>query len=256
LGESALKGISAGQSKGISVNVKSVRLAVSASLVALIMGGLAMTPARAATPAQAVTPAQDETWLGQIQREGNQYAYVGRACPEQAEICYDILARYRIVALNPAAARSVRRLAGGQARLHAHLGPGQDQQHNGTHIVRKAERPKPPAPKTVLVDDNSNGQTVTLGRGDHLQVVLHSTYWTFNRPSDPAVISADRAPKYAPGGPNCPKYPGSGCGTVTVRYTARGSGAAVISADRTSCGEAVRCTPAALHWSVKVNVAG
>jgi hypothetical protein len=85
--------------------------------------------------------------------------------------------------------------------------------------------------------------------------VLHSTYWTFNRPSDKAVISADGKPVYGKG-QNCPPYPGSGCGTVTVRYTAQRRGAAVISADRTSCGEAVRCTQAALHWEIKVTVAG
>ncbi|HEV7865954.1 MAG TPA: hypothetical protein VGR20_24885 [Acidimicrobiia bacterium] len=41
-----------------------------------------------------------------------------------------------------------------------------------------------------------------------------------------------------------------------MRYTVRGSGAAVVSADRTSCGEAVRCMPEAMHWEVSVNVAG
>jgi len=216
-------------------------------MAALVMGGMAMAPAGAATVAQ------NQTWLGQIQPDGGRYAYVGRACPEQTQICYDIVAHYRIVALNPAAARAVRRLAGGQARLHGHLGPGQDPQHNGTLLVTKAERPKPNGPKTVVVDETSNGQTVTLAPGDHLQAVLHSTYWTFDPPSDPTVISADGAPAYT--GAKCPGPPGSGCGTATARYTARRAGSATVSAGRTTCGEAMRCTPAQSRWGVKVRVA-
>jgi hypothetical protein len=112
-----------------------------------MLGGPAMSPA------QAAPKRQDDTWVGQIQRDKSprgpggvpreQYDYVGRACPESAEICYDIVADYRIVALNPSAARAVRRLAGGRARLHGHLGPGQDQRHTGTLYVWKAERPTP-----------------------------------------------------------------------------------------------------------------
>jgi len=228
--------------------VKTTRRAIWAVLVALVLGGLGMAPARAATTAA------EDTWLGNVQKDGSHYDYSGRACPESAQICYDIVANYRIVALTPSAARAVRRLAGGQARLHGHLEPGRDPQHNGTLFVRKAERPTP-GPKTVAVGDDSTGSTVSLRPRDHLQVLLHSTYWTFHRPSDKAVISADGKPVYGKG-QNCPAYPGSGCGTVTVHYTARGRGAAVVSADRTSCGEAVRCTPAALHWAVKVTVAG
>jgi hypothetical protein len=127
--------------------VNSLRRAVSAALIALVMGGLAISPAQAAPK-----PAAD-TWVGQVQRDGSpqgsggvprsHYDYVGRACPESAEICYDIVANYRIVALNPSAARAVRRLAGGRARLHGHLGPGSGQRHTGTLYVWKAERPAP-----------------------------------------------------------------------------------------------------------------
>jgi len=159
------------------------RVASPAVLAALVISGLALAPA-GATPAApaAATPAapagataarpaattaarpaaapstQDETWLGRIQRDGRGYAYVGRACPEQAEICYDIVANYRIVALNPTAARAVRRLSGGQARLHGHLGPGQDGGHNGTLFVTRAERPRGGAARTVQPSDASNAR--------------------------------------------------------------------------------------------------
>jgi hypothetical protein len=236
---------------------RGVRLAVSAALVALLVGGLATFPAaQAAAPAPPAAQPQSGTWVGGLERAGNHYDYVGRACPESVQICYDIVARYRIVPLTPGAARSVRRLAGGQARLTGHLGPAQDSKHTGTLFVRKAERPAP-APKTVAVDETNNGQTVILQPGDHLQVVLHSTYWRFSPSSDPTVISADGQPVYqSPGPKGCGGPPGSGCGTVTARYTAHHAGAAEVSAGRTSCGEAMRCTPAQSRWSVKVNVAG
>lgn len=235
--------------RGRSPHFGRIRLAVPAALAALVVGGLAMTPARAAAPPQR------GTWAGQIERDGSHYDDVGRACPEQVQICYDIVARYRIVPLNPAAARAVRRLAGGQARLTGDLGPAQDSRHTGTLFVRKAQSPAPPA-RTVQVDESNNGQALSLRPGDHLTVVLHSTYWKFNPPSDPTVISADGPPAYAGGGPKCGGPPGSGCGTVTARYTAVRTGSAVVSAGRTTCGEALRCSPAQSRWSVKVTVAG
>ncbi len=244
------------RSKGSVVNT--LRLALSAALAALVVGGLASMPAQAATPvkAPAAAPASTRsgTWDGRVEKDGGHYDDVGRACPESEQICYDIVARYRIVPLNASAAKAVKKLAGGQARLTGHLSPAQDSHHMGTLFVRKAERPAPAA-KTVQVDDKSDGQTVTLRPGDHLTVVLHSTYWQFDAPSDPAVVSADGDPSYAGGGPKCGP-PGSGCGTVTAHYTAGHDGKAVVSADRTSCGEAMRCTPAQSRWSVRVKVAG
>ena len=229
--------------------MKSARRAVSAALAALVMGGLASTPARAAAPPQ------HGTWVGRVERVGGHYDDVGRACPESVQICYDIVARYRIVPLTPATARAVRRLAGGPARLTGHLGPPQDPHHTGTLFVRKAERPAPRA-RTVQVDETNDGQTVTLRPGDHLTVVLHSTYWKFDPPSNPAVVSADGDPVYAGGGPKCGGPPGSGCGTVTAYYTAGHPGSAVVSAGRTTCGEALRCGPANSRWAVTVRVEG
>jgi len=230
-----------------------VRLTVSAALLALVAGGIATFPAQAAAPAGGAAPTQIGTWDGRVQRDGGHYDDVGRACPESAQICYDIVAKYRIVPLTPTAAKAVRRLAGGQARLTGRLGPAQDSQHTGTLFVRKAEGPAPSG-RTVQVDETNNGQAVTLQPGDHLTVVLHSTYWKFNPPSDPAVVSATGDPVYAGGGPRCGGPPGSGCGTATAHYTAGHAGAAVVSAGRTTCGEALRCTPAQSRWSVKVNV--
>ncbi len=228
--------------------MKTSRLVIAALLAAVAFGGFDLAPARAAAK-----PAGD-TWVGQVQRDGDHFDYVGRACPESAQVCMAIVATYRIEPLNPAAARAVRRLSGRQARLDGNLAAGTDAQHNGTLLVRKA-RPVKPAAATVTVDEAAKGSIVRLRPGDHLEVVLHSTYWQFNRPTRPRVISADGPAVFGPG-EACPPYPGSGCGTVTVRYTAHRPGSAVISAHRDSCGEAVRCRPEARDWSVRVNVAG
>ena len=228
--------------------MKTSRLVIAALLAAVVLGGFDLAPARAAGK-----PA-DDTWVGRVQRDGAHFDYVGRACPESAQVCMAIAATYRIVPLNPAAARAVRRLSGRQARLDGKLEGGTDAQHNGTLFVRKARPAEPPA-TTVTVDESAKGSIVRLRPGDHLEVVLHSTYWQFKRPTRPAVMSADGPPVFGPG-EACPPYPGSGCGTITVRYTAQRPGSTVISAHRDSCGEAVRCRPEALDWSVRVNVAG
>jgi hypothetical protein len=111
----------------------------------------------------------------------------------------------------------------------------------------------PPPAHTVTVDEAANGTTVTLARGDRLKVVLHSTYWQFAAVSDPAVLTAEGAPRTGPG-TSCPTFPGSGCGTVTVTFTAARAGHAVVTAGRTSCGEAMGCPPSQSQFRVTVHV--
>ncbi|HEV7865953.1 MAG TPA: hypothetical protein VGR20_24880 [Acidimicrobiia bacterium] len=123
--------------------MKNLRLAIFAALVGLLLGGLAPSPARAATPAQ------EDTWVGRVQRDGNHYDYVGSPCPESAQVCIKSLATYRIVPLNAAAKRAVRRLAGGQGRLTGRLQPGNDPGHGGQLLVRKAERQRPDSPRPL-----------------------------------------------------------------------------------------------------------
>ena len=121
--------------------MKTTRLALSALLVTLVLGGFTLAPAGAAGRPQ---PAED-SWSGRVQRDGNHQDYVGRACPDSARICYDIVVTYRIVPLNPVAARQVRHLSGRQARLRGHFEPGSDGHHGGTLFVSRAE-PRAPAP--------------------------------------------------------------------------------------------------------------
>jgi hypothetical protein len=83
-------------------------------------------------------------------------------------------------------------------------------------------------------------------------VVLRSTYWRLNEAANPAVVAADGPPTVAASRDAC--VPGAGCGTVTQSFVAVGTGQAELSADRTLCGEAMRCRPDQQHFAVSVVV--
>lgn len=123
-----------------------------------------------------------------------------------------------------------------------------------TATPRPTEEPAT-APSTVQAGEADNGGTLTLRPGGTLVVVLHSTYWQFNPPSNPAVVSSEGRPASSPA-PMGSCVPGEGCGTVTARFRALTPGRSTVSAGRTSCGEALRCTGNAGSWSVTVVVSG
>ena len=50
--------------------------------------------------------------------------------------------------------------------------------------------------------------------------------------------------------------PGGGCNPVVATFTAMSAGTAVLSASRTSCGEALRCGPDNSHYHVTIIVTG
>jgi hypothetical protein len=113
----------------------------------------------------------------------------------------------------------------------------------------------PTAPSSRQVSEPDNGTTVTLRTGGALRAVLHSTYWQFDPASDPTVLASQGSPSYSPDPPgSC--VPGGGCGTVTADFQALRPGRAVVTAHRTSCGEALRCTGDAGSWMVTVIVSG
>jgi hypothetical protein len=101
-------------------------------------------------------------------------------------------------------------------------------------------------PSTVTVGDADNGYTIHVDVGDTLVVRLASTYWTY-APARPAGLVQSAPPAVASAstsaGSRC--VPGQGCGTMTEKYVARATGQVTIAADRTSCGEALRCTAGA-----------
>ena len=122
--------------------------------------------------------------------------------------------------------------------------------------------PASPAPTTASaasttrqVSETDDRTTVGLRTGGTLRVVLHSTYWQIDPASDPTVLSSEGRPSASPDPPgSC--VPGGGCGTVTATLRALRPGRAVVSAHRTSCGEALRCTGDRGGWTVTVVVSG
>ena len=108
----------------------------------------------------------------------------------------------------------------------------------------------------VTITESSNRHVVTVARGAHLVVTLHSTYWTIN-PLARRTVLAQVGTQQTGGplsGPTHACVPGQGCGTVTMHYVAHGAGTVRLTAKRTTCGEAMRCTRSQGSWYVTVRV--
>jgi len=105
--------------------------------------------------------------------------------------------------------------------------------------------------RSVAAAEADNGHTISVAVGDVVVLALHSTYWQVVplapgaalRATGPASVAASRST-------GCP--PGQGCGTVTASFQAVASGRVVITASRSSCGEALRCTGAAGSYRLSV----
>jgi hypothetical protein len=111
-----------------------------------------------------------------------------------------------------------------------------------------APRSKP----IVRITERQDKGTVTLRRGQQLRVVLHSTYWQFQKAPNPSVLRLERAPKVRPRLSGC--VPGEGCGTVTATYLAAARGSSTVRAARSSCGEAMGCTGDNGRYTVRIVV--
>jgi hypothetical protein len=106
---------------------------------------------------------------------------------------------------------------------------------------------------SVILSEHNKGRTVSVARGTRIVLRLHSTYWRIRGSSNPGVVrqtGAQRAHVVLP--PKC--LPGGGCGTVSVPFEARHAGRARLAATRTTCGEALRCSPAQGRYSVVIDV--
>ncbi len=114
----------------------------------------------------------------------------------------------------------------------------------------------PAAPSGAAVfqaTDAQNGQTVAVPQGQVLQVVLQTTFWTFADPNPAGILATQGTPAVVPA-PRGTCLPGVGCGTVTATYLAATPGTARVGASRTSCGEALRCTPEQSSYTLNVVV--
>jgi hypothetical protein len=104
----------------------------------------------------------------------------------------------------------------------------------------------------VTITESNNRHVVTVAKGVHLVVELRSTYWTITPLAHRAVLY--QVGTQQAGAPTHPCVPGQGCGTVTMHYVARGAGTVRLSAQRSTCGEALRCTGSQGSWYVTVRV--
>jgi len=72
--------------------------------------------------------------------------------------------------------------------------------------------------------------------------------------SAPSVLRQDGGPVLLARPGSCPDIPGLGCVPVRADFTALTDGKAVITASRSSCGEALRCNPDQARFKVMVAV--
>ena len=109
-----------------------------------------------------------------------------------------------------------------------------------------------------VITERSNHKVVIIKVNEYFSVQLHSTYWTFDKLTGQNIkqIAAPVVIPTAPGSNapgNC-QIAGMGCGTLTWKLKAVAKGSTTVSASRTSCGEALRCTPEQSTYSVKIVV--
>jgi hypothetical protein len=107
----------------------------------------------------------------------------------------------------------------------------------------------------VTATDTDNGHTITIAAGGTLTVRLGSTYWRFGTNTSSAALRSAGPPTVAAmpmTATNC--VPGQGCGTVTAIFQAVAPGKAVVTATRTTCGEAMGCTAAQSAYQLTVLV--
>ena len=120
--------------------------------------------------------------------------------------------------------------------------------------VASAASTHPGARHQAAASEADNGRTLSLHRGERLTLTLHSTYWSVDGSSAPAVLREIATPMAHPAPSHC--VPGQGCGTVTATFQAMRRGRADLTAHRTTCGEALQCAPTQRDLVVHVVVTG
>ena len=109
----------------------------------------------------------------------------------------------------------------------------------------------------ILTESNKN-RLVKVRIGESFSIQLHSTYWNFDSIKGKSIkaIGTTNVEPIMPG-PNAPtgcQVAGMGCGTVSLKFKAINKGISTVNASRTSCGEALRCTPAQSSYVVTIKV--
>jgi hypothetical protein len=105
---------------------------------------------------------------------------------------------------------------------------------------------------SVALSESNNGKVVAIAKGSHFSVTLHTTYWSIHTVSNHVVTQIGKTVVKGSLGNAC--APGQGCGTVTATYVANKVGTVRLTASRTTCGEALKCSTSQSHWTVVVRV--
>jgi hypothetical protein len=109
-------------------------------------------------------------------------------------------------------------------------------------------------PQVIVVRDGANGKAVSARAGDRIELILSSSYWHVTGSSAPSVLRQDGPPVLLARPSSCPDIPGLGCTPLRADFTALTKGRAVITAGRSTCGEALRCGPGQTRFTVMVAV--
>jgi len=118
----------------------------------------------------------------------------------------------------------------------------------------RASGPVAGGPMVIVVRDNANGKAVSARAGDRIELILSSSYWHVTGSSAPSVLRQDGPPVLLSRPSSCPDIPGLGCVPVRADFTALAEGKATIAATRSVCGEALRCRPDQMRFTVTVVV--
>ncbi|MCQ4084037.1 hypothetical protein NGB36_26505 [Streptomyces sp. RB6PN25] len=123
----------------------------------------------------------------------------------------------------------------------------------GSTATATESAPGTATPGLIALDEHADATTVQVRIGEAVVVRLHSAYWSTPASSDPRVLSPDAKGGSSHNG-TCP--PGGGCGVSSAHFTARRPGIAHVTASRSSCGEAMRCSPGQGSYDVTLSVSG
>jgi hypothetical protein len=118
----------------------------------------------------------------------------------------------------------------------------------------RASGPVAGGPTVIIMRNDANGKTVSARAGDRIELILSSSYWHVTGSSAPGVLRQDGSPVLLSRPGSCPDIPGLGCIPVRADFTALTDGKAVITASRSTCGEALRCMPDQTRFTVIVVV--
>jgi hypothetical protein len=110
-------------------------------------------------------------------------------------------------------------------------------------------------PRVIVLHNPASGKVVSARPGDRIELILSSSYWHVTGSSKTSVLRQDGRSVLLSKPKSCPDIPGLGCVPVRADFTAVSKGKATIAATRSVCGEALRCKPDQMRFTVTVVVA-